>query len=255
MEHDQYWVDETKHWDREYMAHREDALFYGDVRKFTIDTDANRRVWAEGEQVRKLQEKFVNEIYEAADRNGVDRSTIHDVAIETNEDKETFVRFKGSVNVNAEPEEKVWIEVSAEEAAERVNIERANEYQANFEALERGLNKHVWNPDSPILGNKKESPPTEWAIVCDLTGRIIGMAGSYEEAYQSAEAHLKTYNLKLLAGLREEADGLRERGKDNAGRFYTAMAEKEVYLEVYQFEAEHNYTLDKNGVMRVGRQN
>lgn len=60
---------------------------------------------------------------------------VNNFLIQTREDKETFIRFDGVIHKD-EPADKVWIEVSPEEAAERANIERANEYQANFEALE-----------------------------------------------------------------------------------------------------------------------
>ena len=58
---------------------------------------------------------------------------------------------------------------------------------------------------------------------------------------------------RYMAGTYEKALGLQSRGKDSAGRFYSAMAEKEFYLEVFPYCAEHDYKLDKNGVVRVGR--
>ena len=100
---------------------------------------------------------------------------------------------------------------------------------------------------------KKElSPPTEFAIVCDLTHEVVGMGGTYENAFECALLNVERNTPHLLTALKEEAHGLRNRGKDNAGRFYTAMAEREVYLEVFLYEAEHNYKLDRNGVLRVG---
>lgn len=97
------------------------------------------------------------------------------------------------------------------------------------------------------------SAPTQFAIMDDFDNKVVGMAGTYEKALEAAEAHVAEYKPSLLKTLRKEKIGLRNRGKANAGRFFTAMAEKEVYLEVYLFEAQHNYKLDRNGVVRVGR--
>ena len=88
----------------------------------------------------------------------------------------------------------------------------------------------------------QESPPTQFAIVDDMTDKVVGMAGTYEKALECARLNVPT---SLLSTLAKETLGLQSRGKDSAGRFYSAMAEKEFYLEVFPYCAEHDYKLDK----------
>lgn len=95
--------------------------------------------------------------------------------------------------------------------------------------------------------------PTEFTIVDDFTGEIVGMGGTYENAYDCALLNVERNTPNLLGTLKQEAHGLRNRGKDNAGRFFTAMAKREVYMEYLPANAQQNYKLDKNGVMRIGR--
>jgi hypothetical protein len=90
------------------------------------------------------------------------------------------------------------------------------------------------------------------AIMDHFTGEVVGMAGNFEMAYKAAHQWLAMRKPYLLPILCKERDGLKGRGKDNAGRFYTTAAERGVYLALYTMMEDYTgFYEDNNGIVRA----